>query len=189
MQDTDKLRNWIIQRNEAEKNKKKAENDLEEVKARIRDLMRGAWRGMLLNTIRDIRESIEEEVNALDSKRQKKKVADKFILEMKKAISDRVCPVCGQEVSGDIIQHLRERISESTNEFAGLSELERQHLSELQAQLGAVRSLSNDTEDLRDKVASLEERKDYLELDIGQYRQQIEELRENIARYGEDADE
>lgn len=189
MQDTDKLRNWIIQRNEAEKNKKKAEDELEDVKGKLRDLMRIAWRGMLLNTVRDIRESIEEEVNTLDSKRQKKKVADKFIMEMKKAISDRVCPVCGQEVSGDIIQHLRDRISESTNEFAGLSEEERQRLSELQAQLGAVRRLSDDTEDVKAKVAALEERKDALELDIGQYRQEIEELRENIARYGEDAEE
>lgn len=189
MQDTDKLRNWIILRNEAEKNKKKAEEDLEDVKAKLRDLMRSAWRGMLLNTVRDIREAIEEEVNTLDSKRQKKKVADKFIMEMKKAISDRVCPVCGQDVSGDIIQHLRERISDSTNEFAGLSEEERQRLSELQAQLGAIRRLSADTEDVRAKVAALEERKDALELDIGQYRQTIEELRENIARYGEDAEE
>lgn len=129
MQDTDKLRNWITLRNAAEKNKKKAEEDLEDVKGRLRELMRMAWRGMLLNTVRDIRETIDKEASALDSKRQKKKIADKFIMEMKRAISDRVCPVCGQDVSGNILQHLRERISESTNEYAGLSEEERQRLS------------------------------------------------------------
>lgn len=189
MQDTDKLRNWITLRNATEKSKKKAEEELEDIKAKLRDLMKTAWRGMLLNTIRDIRESIEKEVNTLDSKRQTKKVADKFIMEMRKAISDRVCPICGQEVSGDIIQHLRDRISESSNEFAGLTEEERQRLSELQAQLGAVGRLVDDTENVKDKVASLEERKENLELDIGQYRQQIEELRENISRYGEDTEE
>lgn len=189
MQETDLLRNWIVQRKEAENNKKKAEDELEAVKAKLRENMRVAWRGMLLNTVRDIRENIEAEVNELDSKRQKKKVADKFILEMKKAISDRVCPVCGQDVSGDIIQKLRDRISDSTNEFAGLTEEERQKLSELQAQLGSIKRLSNDVEDVRIKIEALEERKDDLELDIGQYRQQIEELRENIARYGEDAEE
>ena len=35
----------------------------------------------------------------------------------------------------------------------------------------------------------LEERKDELELDIGMYRQTIEELRENISRYGENVKE
>ncbi len=187
MQDTDKLRNWIIQRNESEKNKKKAEDELDVVKSKIRELMKFAWRGMLLNTARDIRESIESEVNSLESKRQTKKVAEKFIIEIRKAISDRVCPVCGQDVTGDIIQHLHERINDSTNEFAGLTEEERQRLSELQAQLVAVKHLSDDAEDVHAKVAALEERKDELELDIGQYRQTIEELRDNISRYGEDA--
>lgn len=189
MQDTDKLRNWIILRNEAEKNKKKAEDELEIVKGELRDLMRTAWRGMLLNTIRDIRESIENNVNILDSKRQKKKVADKFIMEMRKAISDRVCPICGQEVSGNIIQHLQDRISESSNEFAGLTEEERQHLLDLQAQLSAVKRLVDDTENVKEKVAAREVNKERLELDIGQYGQQIEEYRENISRYGEEAKE
>lgn len=189
MQDTDKLRNWIIQRNEAEKELKKADEDLEQVKSKIRELMRVAWRGMLLNTIRDIRESIEGEVKTLDTKRQKKKVAEKFIMEIRKAISDKVCPVCRQEVSGEIIQHLKERISESTNEYAGLTEKERQRLAILQAQLVSVRKLSDDTEDVRAKVEALEDQKDSLELDIGQYRQDIEEYRENIARYGEDTEE
>ena len=189
MKDTDKLRNWIILRNEAEKNKKIAEDKLDIIKGKIRDLMRTAWRGMLLNTIRDIRESIEKEVNTLDSKRQKKKVADKFIMEMRRAISDRVCPICGQEVSADIIQHLQDRIKESTNEYSGLTEEERQRLSDFQAQLNAVSRLVEDTEDVKTKVATLEEQKDNLELDIGQYRQQIEEYRENISRYGEDAEE
>lgn len=189
MQDTDKLRNWIIRRNEAEKNKKKAEEDLEIVKAKIRELMKIAWRGMLHNTVRDIRENVEKEVNELDSKRQKKKVADKFIIEMKKAISDRVCPICGQDISADIIQTLRNRINESTNEFAGLTEEERQRLSELQAQLASVRHLYDDTEDVRKDVTALESRKEELELDIGQYRQFIEEIQENIARYGEGTEE
>ena len=189
MQDTDKLRNWIVLRNEAEKNKKKAEEELEEVKAKLREQMKTAWKGMLLGTIRDVREKTESEAKVLEAKRQTKKVADRFIIEMRKAISDRICPVCGQEVSGDIIQHLRNRISESTNEFAGLSEAERQRLSELQTQLVAIRQLSEDVEDVRAKVAALEERKDTLELDIGQYRQEIEEYRDNIARYGEDAEE
>ena len=104
---------------------------------------------------------------------------------MKKAISDRVCPVCGQDVSSDIIQKLRNHISESTNEFAGLTEKERQRLSDLNLQLSTIRDLSSDTENMKTKIAMLEERKDELELDIGMYRQTIEELRENISRYGE----
>lgn len=187
MSETEKIRGWINERNVAERNMKRYEEELEKNRAQLRTIMKSAWRGMLINTFRDIRENMEEEANALDSRRQKKKVAEKFIMEMKRAISDRVCPVCGQDVSGDVVRILRERISESTNEFAGLTEEERQRLSNLQAQINAIGRLTQDVADMRPEIAVLENRIDDLELNIGQARQIIEEMRDNIERYGEDA--
>lgn len=190
MQDTEKLRSWIIQRKELEKNKDKTEKELEEIVQKIKEATKNAWKSMLINTIRDIKERIERETSQLESKKQKRQVAEKFIIEMKKAISDRVCPVCGQDVTGDIINKLQDRINSSTNEYAGLSEEERQYLFELQTQLGAITELSSYTEDVRERIASLEERKEQLELDIRQYKQDINELKESIeARCGEDESE
>lgn len=189
MADTDKLRNWIIQRKEAEKRQAQLEDDLDAVMARIRELMKNAWKGMLQTTVRDLREKAQSEAHELDAKKQKRSVAEQFILEMKKAISDRTCPVCGQEVSGDLIEHLRAKINASTNEYSGLTEEERQRLYALQAQLGAIRRLADDSSDVRQEVTMLERRKDALEISISECRQLIEELRDNIRRYGEDAEE
>ena len=189
MQDTQTLRDWIVQRNELEKSLQKSQDDLGVVNSKLRELMKNAWRGMLLNTIRDIREKYDKEVSGLESKREKHNVADKFILEIKKAISDRICPVCGQDVSADVIQSLREKINQSTSEFKGLSEEERQRLYDLRAQIDAVKKLSVDVTDVREVVKNLEERKETLELEIGQVKQQIEEVRDNISRYGADNDE
>jgi len=189
MADTDKLRNWIVQRNEAQKSQEKHEDELETVQSKIRDLMKNAWRGMLLTTVRDLREKIEAEEYALDAKKQKRTVADRFIMEMKKAISERTCPICGQEVSGDIVEHLRAKINESTNEYVGLSEEERQRLYDLQNQMLAIQQLSADVSDVRQGVAHLENRRDELQIAISECRQQIEELHDNIKRYGEDAEE
>lgn len=189
MKETDKLRNWIIQRNEAEKNKKKAESELTEVQTKLRETMKNAWKGMLLTTVRDIRESIEKEEHELQSKKQKRNVAERFIIEIKKAIAERTCPVCGQEVSTDIIAHLQEHINESTSEYSGLSEEECERLYRLQSYSSRIRILSADITDVKLDVAFLEERGDKLQIQISEYREEIEELKEDIERYGVDAEE
>lgn len=189
MKETDKLRNWIIKRNEAEKNKKKAEIELAEVQSKLRVTMKNAWKGMLLTTVRDIRESIEKEEHKLESKKQKRNVAERFIIEMKKAIAERTCPVCGQKVSTDIVAHLQERINESTSEYSGLSEEERERLYRLQSYSSRIRILSANVTDVKSNVAFLEERRDKLQIQISEYREEIEELKEDIERYGVDAEE
>ncbi len=189
MADTDKLRNWIIQRNEAQKTLSKNEEDLEQVQADIREHMKNAWRGMLLSTVRDLREKIEHEESVLEAKKQKRNVADRFIIEMKKAITDRICPICGQEVSGSIIEHLRAKIEESTNEFSGLSEEERQRLYNLQGQMSSIRQLSVDVRDEKQEIIYLENRKEELQISIGEQKQLIGELADNIKRYGEASEE
>lgn len=189
MQDTETLRGWIIQRNELEKGLAKSDSELNDVNAKLRELLKDAWRGMLLNTIRDVREKVDKEISALESKKEKHNVADKFILEIKKAISDRVCPVCGQDVTADVIQSLKEKINQSTSEFKGLSEEERQRLYDLRTQLQSVKKLYADVSDVREVVKNLEDRKESLELGIGQTKQQIEEIRDNISRYDNETDE
>ncbi|OCN03397.1 hypothetical protein A7X67_10965 [Clostridium sp. W14A] len=189
MKETDKLRNWIIQRNETEKNKKKAESEFAEVQIKLRVIMKNAWKGMLLTTVRDIRESIEKEEHELESKKQKRNVAERFIIEMKKAIAERTCPVCGQEVPADIVAHLQEHINESTSEYSGLSEEERERLYRLQSYSSRIRILSANVTDVKSDVAFLEERRDKLQIQISEYGQEIEELREDIERYGVDAEE
>ena len=189
MQETDKLRNWIIQKNETEKNKEKAESELAEVQSKLRATMKNAWKGILLTTVRDINESIEKEEHELESKKQKRNVAERFIIEMKKAIAERTCPVCGQEVSADIVTHLQEHINESTSEYSGLSEEERERLYRLQSYSSRIRILSDDVTDVKSDVAFLEERRDKLQIQISEYRQEIEELREDIERYGVDAED
>ena len=111
------------------------------------------------------------------------------MLELKKAINDRICPVCGQEVSGDIIDHLRSKIEESTSEFSGLSEEERQQLYNLQGQMSSIRQLAVEVRDEKQEIAYLENRKEELQISIGEQKQLISELADNIRRYGEESEE
>ena len=189
MNETQKLRDWILQRKEAEKNKTKYEQDFIDVQSQIKGLMKTAWKGMLLTTVRDIQEKISEEKHSLETKKQNGKVAERFIKEMRKAIADRVCPVCEQEISQDVVSRLRERIVTSGSEFAGLSEDERERLYQLQGQSVLVSQIADGVTDVKSQIAMLEERSDRLQINIGEQKQLIDELKDNIERYGIEAEE
>lgn len=184
MKETDKLRNWVNQKRSKEDDRKRAEIELENVRMQIRNLMKGAWKGMLLTTVRNLTEQIDAEEKVLSFKNIKKTVAKSFINEMKKAVNERICPICEQKVSGDIIAHLQEKISESASEFVGLTPEEQERLYRLQAYASKVSALSTDVEDVKREVASLEKRDNELQIGISTDKQDIEELKDDIARYG-----
>lgn len=189
MKETEKLRNWIIQKNETEKHQKKAEDNLANIKAKLRALLKEAWRGMLLTTIRDVREEIESEAKTLDSKKQKRTVANHFIMEIKQAVAERTCPVCGQNVGPDIIVGLNAKINASTSEFSGLTEEENERLYRLRSSLSDAKHLSDDVRDVKSDVALLEEQIEKFEIDISKDRTDIAEWKDDIRRYGVDAGE
>lgn len=189
MKATNQLREWIIERNNAEKNLKSTEGKLAAVQQKLSALMKNAWKGMLLTTIRDIREKLETEEKVLTSKKQKRTVAESFIKEMKRAVADRTCPVCGQDIDSTIIEELQRKINESTSEYSGLTEVERGRLYDIQSSLDTLRKLGVDVQDVRQNVKLLEDQKDQLSIECTEYKQQITEMKDHISRYGMNADE
>jgi len=189
MKETDKLREWIIKRNEADKRKSEAEDELGEVMGEIRVYLRNAWKGMLLTTINNTRNNVEKEKKQLESKKQKRNVAEHFIIEMKKAVAEKKCPICEQDVNSDIITKLQERINESTSEYTGLSENERERLYQLQECYTNINELVANITDVKSDIAILEERRDRLQIQISEWKQEIEELKDNIERYGSETEE
>lgn len=189
MKATNQLREWIIERNNAEKNLKSTEGKLVSVQQKLSALMKNAWKGMLLTTIRDMREKLETEEKVLTSKKQKRTVAESFIKEMKRAVADRTCPVCEQDIDSTIIAELQRKIKESSSEYSGLTEVERGRLYDIHSSLDTLRKLGVDVQDVRQNVKLLEDQKDQLSIECTEYKQQIAEMKDHISRYGMNADE
>lgn len=184
LKETEALSGWISRKKNDEVSKKKAEDELADTMAKIRNYTKIAWKGMILSTLRNLREDVQEEIKDLESKRQKKSVATHFIMEMRKAVADRTCPVCSQEVSGDVLKHLEDEIKSQTSEYSGLTEEQSQHLYDLQATSSAMRSLAEDVVDVKQSIVMLENQAEKLQIDISQYELDIKEMNEHITRYG-----
>lgn len=189
LKETEALSGWISRKKNDEVSKKKAEDELADTMAKIRNYTKIAWKGMILSTLRNLREDVQEEIKDLESKRQKKSVATHFIMEMRKAVADRTCPVCSQEVSGDVLKHLEDEIKSQTSEYSGLTEEQSQHLYDLQATSSAMRSLAEDVVDVKQSIVMLENQAEKLQIDISQYELDIKEMNEHITRYGVSEDE
>lgn len=187
MDETEKLRSWLTERKSARKNLEDAEKSLNESMTSLRTCMKTAWKGMLATNVRDIREDLDDKISELEKKKQNQAVASKFILEMKKAIRERVCPVCEQDISKELIGVLQEKINDSNSEFKGLTEEERNELYALQAQKSAIKSL--DVEDKKSTVKVLEDSIEKYRIRIGTLQQQIDELDDDIKRIGGSEDE
>lgn len=99
MAETEKLRAWLTERKSARENLEQTKRELDDAMTSLRTCMKTAWKGMLATNVRDIREELDEKVSILEKKKQKQAVASEFIVEMKKAIRERVCPVCEQDIS------------------------------------------------------------------------------------------
>ncbi|MCH4007886.1 MAG: AAA family ATPase [Eubacterium sp.] len=184
LKETEALSGWISQKRQDENSMKKAESELADTMAGIRNYTKVAWKGMMLSTIRDLREKVQGEIKELESKKQKKSVATHFIMEMRKAVADRICPVCGQDISGDVLKHLEDEIKTQTSEYAGLTEEQSQHLYDLQAALSAMRGLTEDVVDVKQSIDMLENQAEKLQIDISKYKADIKEMNEHISRYG-----
>ena len=189
MKATNQLREWIIERNNTEKNLRSSEEKLASIQMKLSALMKNAWKGMLLTTVRDMREKLEAEEKILTSKRQKRTVAESFIKEMKRAIAERTCPVCGQDIDSSIVAELQKKINESTSEYAGLTETERGRLYDIQSSLDTLKRLVTDVQDVRQNVKFLEDQKDQFLIECTECGQRIAELKDHISRYGMNADE
>lgn len=189
MKETEQLRKWISNKNEAENRLKEDQQELDSIEGKIKSLTKNAWKGMLQSSISQRVEDLRREQNQLEGKKQKQKIADRFIMEMRRAVADKVCPVCGQEISTEITQSLKKKIDGSGDEFAGLTEEERARLDEVNDVLITAKRLTEDAYDVREQIKLLEERQEKLVIDIRTCQSDIAEYKEDIARYSTDEGE
>lgn len=187
MSSTSKLRDWVEEKKSTQAKLKETKEELDSTNSELQGYLKVAWQGMLANTFRDIRENLDKQISTLESKKEKNSVAEKFIFEMKKAISDRTCPVCGQEVSSEVIKVLEDRINNESSEFIGLTEDERNELLRLQSIRSNIVNIR--PADSKDAVKILENKVDDFKIKIGTYSQRISELEDDISRSGSNESE
>jgi len=181
--ETDQVRGWLARRDSAKKEFTDKEKERDYVINQIKVLTKDAWKGMLSDVIKAVIDSLQVQINTLEKKKQNKDVADKFIIELRRACQDHKCPVCEQDISDDLIEALRSKMLRSESEFSGLNDIEKERLLSLQAQYNGIRRLQ--AHDRRLEIKILEDRRIALEIAIGSLKQEINELTSRIEKFGD----
>lgn len=186
MNSTEKLRGWIADRKKASETLTDLETKLANVEVQLKTALGSAWKNMLGTTVRDLSDKINKEKEELDNKRNKSGVADHFIREMRSAVAEKVCPICGQDVSDTIIETLKKKIKENSSEFKGLSNSERERLYTLNNMSSDLKWLKENIgiTDVKATIANLESQRDDDKIKIDTNKQIIDDCTDNIKRSG-----
>ena len=163
-EETEQVRGWITSRDNARRLLQQRKDSLSQVRQNLCTITKDAWKGMLAERIQLVADELSQQIAALEKRKQNKVVAEKFIIEIKKACHDHKGPVCEQEISDEYIGILEERIRKSESEFSGLSEDDKEKLLSLQGKLSGIRALH--TADRQREIKILEDQVGTLQIEI-----------------------
>lgn len=180
---TEKIRSWIQDEENLRTILKISKDKKNELIAEIKVITKDIWKGMLLNRINTEISELDKNIKLLENKKEKKVVADTFINEMKKAYEELHCPICEQDIGGEYLSNLLNKIKTSENEFGGLNSEESQELLDMQTRVSSLRKLN--VEDKKVELASKENNLSKLLVEIREYEEQLKETMKKIESYGE----
>ena len=186
MQSTEQLREWQRDidslRNRREQSQRVLDGQLLEMRAAMKD----AWRGMLRSRIEELLSDLKSRVELLQVKRSQKTIADKVLEDIRKAVNDHCCPVCEQNVDGQVWDALNRRLRQSISQI-GLTPEEEEEITQTQEIIRKLSSLMRDS--ARSKVRGIETQITSLRISIDNDSQQIRELQQRISEFnGNSAD-
>lgn len=183
LDETDQVRSWIARRDAltmiiAQKESEEVSN-ADKLQAEIKT----AWRMMLAPSIQEIVSSVSVQISTLEQKKQQRLVAERFLDEIRRAVSEHRCPVCEQPIDDDYLELLHDRIERAAHEFSGLTDEEKTQLLLLQAQLAVLQSLR--ITDNKAVIQALEGRRDETRIVLGDAAQERANLQKHITEYGD----
>ena len=183
LEETDQVRSWISRRDALNMIITQHESAEAVISDQLQAEIKTTWRMMLAPSIKEIVSSVSGQISQLEQKKQQSLVAERFLDEIRKAVADHRCPVCEQPISDEYLELLSERISRSSNEFSGLSDVEKGQLLSMQAQLASLKSFR--IVDRKAVIQSLESRRDETRIALGDAVQERSSIQKRIAEFGD----
>ena len=126
---------------------------------------------------------IHTQLKYLEDKDNSQKIALHFLEDMQKAVDNKHCQLCDQEIDESYIEKLKNRINDASTEFSGLTDDEKIQLQSLRmrkATLDAMKSSSK-----KDILELLEAQLDSLNVQIDDASRQHKAVREELERHGD----
>lgn len=155
----------------------------EEILAQIVVATKDAWKGLVSSRVEILLVDIHTQLKYLEDKDNSQKIALHFLEDMQKAVDNKHCQLCDQEIDESYIEKLKNRINDASTEFSGLTDDEKIQLQSLRmrkATLDAMKSSSK-----KDILELLEAQLDSLNVQIDDASRQHKAVREELERHGD----
>lgn len=142
-----------------------------------------AWKGLVSSRVDNILGAIETQLRTLEKKENEHNVASRFVEEMKTAAEEHHCQICDQDIEGEKLEQLINKIADASKEFGGLSEAEVQELQQLRVRKSTLESMR--AESKKDVLQILEAQLSTLDVEIDDATRQKKTVREELERHGD----
>lgn len=144
---------------------------------------REAWRGLVGEKVGDVLDGLQIRMKELDDKAKAGQVAKSFIDDMRKAVGEKHCHLCDQDIDGALIAKIEERVKTAESSYGGLTEDEAKELTALQGRRAVLEPM---------RVPSSKERLEIFEgqlatvkVEISDTERKLKEVMDELERHGE----
>lgn len=162
-------------------NEKKARRDA--LISSICAITKDAWKGLSSARVLEVLSVIDEEAKSLEEKERTQHTAQRFLEEMRQAISVKHCQLCDQNIEDDCLSKMKERVKSIESEFGSLTPEETQKLQSLRNRRNILQGMVYPNS--KEKLEVYEEQLANVTVEINQAERQLKTVREDIDRYGD----
>lgn len=151
--------------------------------AQICTTTKDAWKGLVGARVSAVLLELDEQARSLEDKEHSQLTATHFIDDMRKALAERHCQLCDQDIKDDFISRIEERIRSAENEYGGLT------VEEISL-LKTLRNRKNILADMvfprcKDKLEVYEEQFAQVNVKITDDERKLKTAKETLERYGD----
>lgn len=151
MQETERLRDYITQKQNLETRISTMEQRLEEETSCVRDLMSSAWKWMIVTPVQREMETLNNVINDLSNRQTEVRAKRELLQLVQRTVNDMVCPVCDHDISESERNKLVAKINEMQSGVPTLTTEERETLQQARSRNEVLQGFNRVTS-ARDEV-------------------------------------
>ncbi|ATW26730.1 AAA family ATPase [Candidatus Formimonas warabiya] len=166
------------------------EQAIEEKKARRDGIMsqivvttKNAWKGLVGSRVTSVLDGVKARAQELEDKEKAQQIASGFVKDMKKAVSEKHCHLCEQDIEEGLLAKIEERIKKAKSSYGGLSAEEAAELKELQGRRSVLEGMQLPS--VKERLEVLEQQLTAVRVEIGNSERELKSVREELERHGD----
>lgn len=156
------------------------------LRSQIIAVTRDAWRGLVGTKVSEVLNEVKAQEQTLVEKEKAKQIADSLMGDMRKAINEKHCGLCDQDINDNLLAKIEERIKTSESSYGALTPDEVATLSALRSRRAVLETMQFTSS--KDKLEVLEKQLEEVKVELSDAERKKKEVLEELDRHGDVAE-